>query len=258
MSGEQVYSALVEARVERVPGVDGLLLKEKVGGKGVLSHSLDRFDEDERCTEIIVLVTPTLREWIATDPLTFASPKLRMLDASDGLHAAVTQAAGTVVVLHDGLRPNWQLALLDSLLRQWRPGISVLPAEHLHGQLAQWSIDGTAAAGDTSAAADIFGSGKPAASTPLRHLTSFVGNSQLCLLETPQVYDKDALATALAAHPTAVGAPEACHSAGVPLLLLPARAHNFVMRDGDALHLLRRLLGEAKKGGKDKYGGLGW
>jgi hypothetical protein len=37
-----------------------------------------------------------------------------------------------------------------------------------------------------------------------------------------------------------------------------ASGHNFPLRNADALHLMRRLLGESKKAGKDKYGGLGW
>ena len=258
MSSEQAYSAVVDARLERAPGVDGLLLKEKLGGKSVLSHSLDRLDEDERCTEIIVLAAPGVREWIAGDPLTFASPKLRLVDAAVGLAAAVAGARETVALLHDGIRPNWQLALLDSLLRQRQPGQGVLPAEPLPSPVTQWSGGEVMAAEQLSAAQDIFGSSKPSTTGPVRHVAEFISTRHLCLLETPQVYDTVALRTALAAHPTAPEAAEACHSAGVPLLLIPARPHNLAIRDGDSLHLLRRLLGEPKKSGKDRYGGLGW
>jgi len=53
-------------------------LQDKVGGKSVLSHSLDVFEADEDCSEIILVVSAEVRAWIAGDPLTFASGKLKL------------------------------------------------------------------------------------------------------------------------------------------------------------------------------------
>jgi 2-C-methyl-D-erythritol 4-phosphate cytidylyltransferase len=258
VSAEQAYTAVVDARLGRAPGVDGLLLKEKLGGKSVLSHSLDRFDDDGRCSGIVVLAAEAVKEWIAGDPLTFASGKLRLVDDALGLAAAVAAAQEPVTVLQEGWRPNWQPALLDSLLRQWQPGRGVLPVEALAGPLVQGAAGGAAPAAEAASVQDFFGGGAPQPASPLQHVAEFIPTRHLGLLETPQVYATRELRGALAAHPAAPGAPEACHAAGVPLLLVPARAHNIAIRDGDGLHLLRRLLGEPKKGGKDRYGGLGW
>jgi hypothetical protein len=83
------YSAVLMATVERVGGMDGLLLKEKLGGKSVLSHSLDRFDEDERCEAVVVLAAPAVWQWVTTDPLTFASAKLRVMAAATRLSSTM-------------------------------------------------------------------------------------------------------------------------------------------------------------------------
>lgn len=251
------YTALLDARFERGPGVGGLLLKEKLGGKSLLSHSLDRFDEDERCAEVLVLATPAVHEWIAHDPLTFASGKLRLLAAGSSLPAALSESRETVLVYHAAERPHWQAGLLDNLLRVWQPGSAVLPAQTADAPVVRrGNAAGTSTAAATSAE-DVFGS-KPQAATPVHELGEMLDPVGLCLLETPQVYDRSALHKALTGSPESTQPLAAAHNAGMPLLLLPAHAHNFAVLDGDGLHLMRRLLGEAKKPSKDRYGGLGW
>jgi 2-C-methyl-D-erythritol 4-phosphate cytidylyltransferase len=238
--------------------VDGLLLKEKAGGKSIVSHSLDRFDEDGRCSEIIVLAAPAVREWISTDPLTFAGTKLKLVNAADGLAAALQLAREPVAVWQDGAQPNWQPALLDSLLRQWQPGAGVVAGEALSAPLALWSTGDGELLEDRSSVEEFFGGGKRQAGARPRHIEELVATSHLWQLQTPQVFDTAALRGALAAHPALPEPVEACRAAGMALLLIAARPHNLAVRDADGLHLLRRLLGEPKKGGKDRYGGLGW
>lgn len=257
MNAAQTYSAVLDARLERAPGVDGLLLKEKLGGKSVISHSLDRFDDDERCTQVLVLAAPAVYDWIAHDPLTFASTKLRLLPAADSLPAAIKAARETVLVWHNAVLPNWQPGLLDSLLRAWQPGSAVVPGRALDGPLLRRGNAAGEAQAGTTATQDIFGSGKQSA-TALHSVAELLDQQGYCVLESPQVYDRAALLAALTAQPAMAGPANAAQVAGMALLLLPARAHNFAVNDSDSLHLMRRLLGEAKKGGKDRYGGLGW
>jgi 2-C-methyl-D-erythritol 4-phosphate cytidylyltransferase len=257
VSGAREYSVVLDARIERAPGVDGLLMKEKLGGKSLLSHSLDRFDEDERCTEVIVLAAPAVREWIAHDPLTFASGKLRLLPEEATLAAALEQAGATALAYHEAVRPNWQAALLDSLLRAWQPGGGAVPGGMLDGPLARLGHSAGDSSAPATAAQDVFGAAR-AAATSVHAVGELLAPAALCLIETPQVFDRDALVSAMAQAGAGASPLAAAHAAGLPLLLLPARPHNFAVRDHDALHLLRRLLGEPKKGGKDRYGGLGW
>jgi 2-C-methyl-D-erythritol 4-phosphate cytidylyltransferase len=257
MSGAQSYGVLLDARVATVPGIEGLLFKEKAGGKSLLSHSIDRFDEDERCVQILLLAAPAVREWVLHDPLTFASSKLRVLPDAASPAAAIAELSAAVVVWHDALRPNWQAALLDGLLRSWVPGTGVLPGSPVEGMLVHGgSASGESAAAPT-AAQDVFGGAK-APAVRLQALAELVAADPPCLVvETPQVYDRAALLAALGAS-TAEPPAAVAHRAGMQLQLFPARSYNFAISDADALHLLRRLLGEAKKSVKDRYGGLGW
>jgi 2-C-methyl-D-erythritol 4-phosphate cytidylyltransferase len=225
------YGAVLIANLERVPGVDGLLMKEKLGGKSVLSHSLDRFDEDERCEAIIVLAAPAVRDWISNDPLTFASTKLRVLPAADGRAKALELLSTDSVVVHNGARPNWQPTLLDSLLKAWQPGGAAIPAGSPSGLVVRAAEGGAAVLGQPE---------------------------ELRVLETPEVFDRARLLELLQGTAADTHSRDVWLAAGLPLALVPARPHNFAIRDGDSLHLMRRLLGEPKRASKDKYGGLGW
>jgi 2-C-methyl-D-erythritol 4-phosphate cytidylyltransferase len=113
----------------------------------------------------------------------------------------------------------------------WQPGSAAIPAATAGGLFVRVNTDGV----------------RPL-DTP----------EELRLLETPQVFDREVLLELLAAAPEDTHSRDAWLAAGLPVQLVPARAHNFTIRDADSLHLLRRLLGEPKKASKDKYGGLGW
>ena len=118
------YSAVIAAAgsSERF-GVNKL--KEKVGGKAVLSHSLDLFDLDDDCEQIVLVASPAIREWIEGNPLIFSSRKRKLLDGgatrADSVASGVRAASGRIVAIHDAARPNVGEELLGRLKAAVKP-----------------------------------------------------------------------------------------------------------------------------------------
>ena len=176
-------------------------LQEKVGGKSVLSHSLDVFEADEDCGEIILVVGAEVRAWIAGDPLTFASAKLKLIDGgatrADSIAAGAREAQGELLALHDANRPNFNEALLARLKATVLPERGAVPGLQLTDGAAYLTAIGDQESGNGSQAPvdELFGGKKT--DHRLGHLMEHADPSGLHLLQTPQLYYRESFCAAL-------------------------------------------------------------
>lgn len=241
-------------------------LQEKVGGKSVLSHSLDVFEADEDCAEIILVVSPEAREWIAADPLTFASGKLQLVDGGDSrtasIAAGVQAAQGELIALHDGNRPNFNEALLTRLKATVLPERGAVPGLPVTDGAAYLTMIGDPEAGNGSQPAvdELFGGKKT--DHRLGHIMEHSDAAALCLLQTPQLYYRESFLKALDSLEDDLGQFDDDSSiymaGGFEVAVIPGLRGNLrVVTEAD-LRLLLKLMGGATRKKKDRYGGLGW
>ena len=235
------------------------MLREKVGGKSVLSHSLDLFAADENCIEILICASPTVAEWVAGDPLTFSIAKMRLLNAEASRAASAATAVKTAkagfVVLHNANRPNFKPELLAQLLVSTRPGCGAVPALEIPGIVADRDELET---GDAANSGSFLG---PKKEHRIGRLGRLVALPPLCEIQTPQCYRRDDYVAALES--TGDLDSPACDSqllaaAGQPPALISGRRENFPIVLESDLRLLLKLMGSSTPKKKDKYGGLGW
>jgi 2-C-methyl-D-erythritol 4-phosphate cytidylyltransferase len=241
-------------------------LKGKLGGKSLLCHGLDLFEADADCTEIILVVSPAVRDWIAGDPLTFASAKLKLVDGGDSraasMAAGVRSASGELVALHDGNRPNFSEDLLARLKATVRPERGAVPAVAMHDALAYLTTIGDTEPGngDRPPAEGLFGGKK--ADHRIGHIMEHVDQEGLYVLQTPQLYYRASFLAAL----DKVGEDlnrfqddSALYlAAGCEVAVVPGWLGNVKAVTSTELGLLTKLMGGPAKKKKDKYGGLGW
>lgn len=214
-------------------------LHEKLGGKTVLSHSLDIFDADEQCAEIVIAASASLREWIESNPLIFASAKMRLVDGGASRAESVANAAraakSPVLVIHDAARPNFGEALLARVLRTVKAGCGAVPGLPLADSLA-------------------FADGDALREYPLR--------SGLHLIQTPQAFERtsyfEALETAGKRLAEFTDDGSLYLSAGYKVELVPGAAGNLKLTTAEDLQILLKLMGSGERKARDKYGGLGW
>lgn len=214
-------------------------LHEKVGGKTVLSHSLDVFDADEDCEEIIIAASPKLREWIESNPLIFASPKMKLVDGgasrAESVAAAARAASRALLVIHDAARPNFGAALLARVRRPVKAGHGAVPGLPSADSLAQ------AEAG---------------------RLREYPPRGGMFLIQTPQAFERlsylEALAKAGAALAEYGDDGSLYLAAGFEVELVPGAPGNLKLTTPEDLQLLLKLMGSGERKSKDKYGGLGW
>jgi 2-C-methyl-D-erythritol 4-phosphate cytidylyltransferase len=237
-------------------------LTEKLGGKSVISHSIDPFDEDEACLEVLLLADSATRDWIKGDPLTFASAKLRILPAEgtglSSLPGTVAAARGELVLLNDASRPNFG-ELAQAVLKQAGKGHGCAP--YLQLDMLGAPVQLTAGAEpEPLAAENFFG---PAKQAPMCTVAAAVALDGLALVQTPQAYPRAELLAALKAetqlaqrHP---GDYAAIYLAqGGQLKAVPGLTGNLNLVNEDAQRLLLKLMGGPARKQKDRYGGLGW
>jgi len=263
MKDEQ-YSAIIAAAGEgRRFGKDEKL-KEKLSGKSVLSQSLDRFDEDDACIQVIVAASQRVREWIAGDPLTFASGKLKVIAGGESriesVQKALTEAQAPIVVIQDGSRPNWNNALLQRVLSAVKPEIGAVPGIALKDPPAYVTAIGeTESSNGDTATDDFFGA---RADHRVGHVMEHPDPSGLYILQTPQAYYRESLEKALKAAKEDL-ADYADYSAlyiggGFEVAVVPGLLGNLKLVTSDDMAHLNRLMGGGARKKKDKYGGLGW
>ncbi|MCH7472614.1 2-C-methyl-D-erythritol 4-phosphate cytidylyltransferase, partial [bacterium] len=125
------YSAIIAAAGKGERFGQRNKLKEKLGGKAVISHSLDHFGGDDDCAEIIVVVDGAIREWIEGNPLLFASTKIRLVEGGPSRAASVANgvagASAPLLIIHDAARPNFGADLLARIIGAVKPEIGVVP-----------------------------------------------------------------------------------------------------------------------------------
>jgi len=214
-------------------------LHEKVGGKAVLSHSLDVFDQDADCEEIIVVVSSKVREWIEGNPLVFSGPKLRLADGGDSraesVAAGARSASAAYLAIHDAARPNFTEALVQKLLAAARPGQGCVPALPVADSIA-YATEGL--------------------------LSSYPERSGLHAVQTPQVFERASYLQALdSAGPALAGYTDDASlylAAGFSVATVPGLPGNIKLTTADDMQLLLKLMGGGERKSKDKYGGLGW
>ena len=241
-------------------------LQDKVGGKSVLSHSLDVFEADEDCSEIILVVSAEVRAWIAGDPLTFASGKLKLVDGgetrADSIAAGARAAQGELLALHDGNRPNISEALLARLKATVLPERGAVPGLMLTDGVAYLTAIGDPESGNGSQAPvdELFGGKKT--DHRLGHLMEHVDPSALHLLQTPQLYYRESYLQALDNVGADLGGfadDSAIYLAGgYEVAVVPGPRGNIKVVTPADLRLLLKLMGGGTRKKKDKYGGLGW
>lgn len=241
-------------------------LQEKVGGKSVLSHSLDVFENDEDCSEIILVVSAEARAWIAGDPLTFASGKLKLIDGGDSraesIAAGARAAQGELLALHDGNRPNFNEALLARLKATVLPERGAVPGLTLTDAAAHLTAIGDPESGNGSQPAvdELFGGKKT--DHRLGHIMEHTDPAGLCLLQTPQLYHRQSFLKAL----DSLGDDLAAYAddsavylaGGFEVAVVPGLRGNLKVVTEADLRLLLKLMGGGTRKKKDRYGGLGW
>lgn len=238
-------------------------LTEKLGGKSVISHSIDPFDEDEACTEVLLLVDQATQDWIKSDPLTFVCAKQRMIRVDKPglacLPDAVASAQSELVLLHDASRPNFG-ELAQAVLKQASADAACAPFVNLAMLGAPVQL-AEAIEQEQPAVDDFFGAPKKANAI---EVTTAVELAHLALLQTPQAFPRDGLLAALKANSANLaehqpGDYAALYLAyGGKLKAIPGLAGNVNLVDSDSQHLLLKLMGGPAKKGKSRYGGLGW
>src|SRR5687768_14650962 len=179
------YSAIIAAGGSGTR-YGGNKLREKVGGKAVLSHSLDKFGDDEDCSEVILCAGPEVREWIEANPLVFSGSKLRVVDGgasrAESVRSGVEVATGATLAIHDGARPNFSADLLAALKRAVSPGVGAVPAIAVSDTLAY--VDAT---GETKAETDFFG--KAVTTKTAGSIRSYADRENIFAVQTPQFFD---------------------------------------------------------------------
>jgi 2-C-methyl-D-erythritol 4-phosphate cytidylyltransferase len=240
-------------------------LREKVGGKAVLSHSLDLFDADEDCGEVIVALGADTRAWVEGNPLIFASPKLKLVNGGDSraqsVANALREARGRYLAIHDAARPNVKEELLARLKASVSEGRGAVPGIALTDTVAY--VEG--AGGD--APADDFFAAK--ASRPLLQITSHPKREGLYSIQTPQFFDRASYEAALNQLSGDTGGlglelsnfnddSSLYCAAGFSVVVVEGSPGNVKITTPADLQLLHKLMGTSEKKSKDKYGGLGW
>jgi 2-C-methyl-D-erythritol 4-phosphate cytidylyltransferase len=237
-------------------------LTEKLGGKSVISHSIDPFDADDACLEVLLLVDQATQDWIKSDPLTFTSAKQRLL-LVDGLGlaslpTAVEQARGELVLINDASRPNFG-ELAQAVLKQAGPGGGCAP----YMQLAMLGAPVQLTEGEGAVAAKTDNFFGPAKQAPTRQVSAHVELTNLALLQTPQAYPRAELLAALQTDAQLAQRQPGDYAAiylahGGKLKAVAGLAGNVNLVDEDAQRLLLKLMGGPARKQKDRYGGLGW
>lgn len=251
------YSAIIAAG-GGATRYGGNKLREKVGGKAVLSHSLDKFGDDEDCIQVILCAGPEVREWIEANPLVFSAPKLKIVDGgpsrAESVRNGVQAASAKYLAIHDGARPNFSLDLLAALKRAVEPGVGAVPAIAVSDTLAYIE-----ASGESKTETDFFG--KAVATKTAGNIKSYVGRENLYAVQTPQIFEAESYRKALAAAKdlSSYSDDSALYIVGgFSVAVVPGSSTNIKLTTPDDLHLLLKLMGGGEKKGKDKYGGLGW
>ncbi|MCC7477123.1 2-C-methyl-D-erythritol 4-phosphate cytidylyltransferase [bacterium] len=248
----------------------GNKLREKVGGKAVLSHSLDLFDSDEDCQEIILVVSAELREWIEGNPLIFSSPKLKLVDGgttrAESTAAGVRSASARIVAIHDAARPNVGEELLARLKAAVQPECGAVPGLPLSDTLAYAAGPAPEDAPAEPAADDWLA---PKKKQSLPQISGHPQRGGLYLIQTPQLFYRDSYLEALSRLSSDTGAlsldagsftddSSLYHAAGYKVSIVEGRSANLKLTTAEDLKLLHKLMGTSEKKGKDRYGGLGW
>jgi 2-C-methyl-D-erythritol 4-phosphate cytidylyltransferase len=236
-------------------------LRNKLGGKSLFSHSLDLFDGDERCSEVLVCASPELKEWIAGDPLTFSSTKLKLVDAADNRAQSVvdaaTQAAGEVIVIQNASNPNAGMALVDRLLATVKPEIGAVPAISLPGVAAYVTSTKSDGGGPADAMEDLLG---PRADHRMGHLMEHPDGEGLMLIQVPQAFYRASFldAAGKAGELMRFSDDSALYLAGgFEVAAIPGHTGNLPVHTEGDFKLLAKLMGTGPRK-KDKYTGLGW
>ena len=258
----QEYSAVIAAAgpAGRYGGIGQL--KDKVGGKSVLCHSIDRFDEDDNCREIILVLSPEAREWVAGDPLTFASGKLAKVDGAGSraasVAAGVRQASSELVVVQDGNRPNFSAGLLSAVLAVVKQDCGAAPGLPLGSGAAAFTPLDPAEAG--KATEDFFGGAR--AEARIGNLAAFTAPGEFYAMQTPQAYHRDSYLAAVDRAGDALDGyldDTALYlAAGYGVAVVAGHPGNIRVNTADDFNVLLKLMGGGQKKRKDKYGGLGW
>lgn len=260
------FSAVIAAagQATRFGGIEQF--KTKLGGKSLLSHSIDNFEADADCAEIILAVSPQVRDWIAGDPLTFASAKLKLVDGADcraaSIAAGVRAASGEAVALHDGNRPNFNAAMLERLKATVLPERGAVPAVAIHDASAYVTAIGDLESGngDGPPAEGFFGGKK--SDHRLGHLMEHADREGLYAVQTPQFYYRASFLSALGKVGDDLARFEDDSAlylaAGYEVAVVPGRLGNIKAVTQSEMSLLLKLMGAPARKKKDKYGGLGW
>lgn len=237
----------------------------KLGGKSLVSHSIDAFDSRDDVREVILVVSEPLRSWIEGDPLTFSSEKLKLVDRGGSPVASVAvgvaAASGDTLLLHSGNRPNLRQDLIDDVLATMKPGIAAVPGIPAGRAVAHI----TSISGDESqngnAADDVFGAGSTK-DRRVGHVMEFSDPDQLYLLQSPQAYVcsevKQAFEKAGDALDDYPDASAVYVAAGFEVAVVLGHTGNLAATDDQVFNLLNKLMGGGTKKKKDRYGGLGW
>lgn len=252
------YCAIIYA-VETEAAAWGGMLQSKLGGKTVLNHSLDVFEDDPGCAAVIVVADAATREWVGGNPLEFASAKMRIIAAAGTRHESMVQAAREasqdLLVLHDALRPNFGTELLERVLATVRPGQGAAPAVAVD----RASVCGRPLAGKPGGAgSNVLG---PKADHRIAMHAGVPGTEVLYAVQSPQAYlREDFLRSAGQAGPNPADAGDIssiCQAQGLEVAFVPGRLENMHLGGQDELHVLQKLMGTGPKK-KEKYTGLGW
>ena len=255
------FSAVILAggRAGRFGGTE--LYREKLGGKSLLSHSIDLCDSLDDCREVIVSVSREIRQWIEGDVLTFSSNRMKLVDAASDRQASALAAANAasaeLIVILDGNRPYVNEELLQRVLREASAGTGCAPCLDCTDPPASRGEELSADSGET----DFFGA-KKSDSYARRLLAGNLPAADAILLQHPQAYNRaDYIAKAGAAGDTARFSDdtEIYMAGGGDIMLVPGRHGNFrIVSHGD-LQIMQKIMGGPSKKKKDgKYGGLGW
>lgn len=251
----------------------GNKLKEKVGGKAVLSHSLDLFDLDDDCEQIVLVASPAIREWIEGNPLIFSSRKLQLIDGgasrADSVAAGVRAAGGQIVAIHDAARPNVGEELLARLKAAVKPHCGAVPGLPLSDTVAYAALEGAEPGSAIPASAPDDDWLTPKKKTPALHISGHPARGGLYLIQTPQLFYRDTYLEALSrlsADSGPLGSElsgytddsSLYHAGGFQVCIVEGRAGNLKLTTPEDLKLLHKLMGTSEKKSKDRYGGLGW
>ncbi|MCB1187895.1 2-C-methyl-D-erythritol 4-phosphate cytidylyltransferase [bacterium] len=255
------FSAIVLAggKASRFGGTD--VYKEKLGGKSMLSHSIDLCEAHEHCREVLVSVSPAIRSWIECDVLTFSGSKMKLVDAqadrqSSALAAARLASSDLLVVL-DGNRPYSGDELLERVLREAAEGTGCAPCLDCTDPPASRGDKVAGDGGDT----DFFGA-KKTDSYARSMLRGNLPAAEAVLLQHPQAFlREDYISKAEAAGDLARFSDdsEVFMAGGGDIVLVPGRSGNFRVVSHDDLRIMQKIMGGPSKKKQDgKYGGLGW